>query len=76
MLKVNCKYFDNSYKLITIGGRIKKYCEEFPFVWSIGGDWYDEKTGAFVSFDGTGYVVLSSAARNSISNHVEINCGE
>lgn len=47
--KDNC-YRDNKGKELVIGGRIKKYSEETPWVWSICGNWYNERTGAFVSY--------------------------
>lgn len=49
MLHPNTSYRTNHGRQITIGGRIKAYSPERPFVWSIHGDWYHEETGQFVS---------------------------
>lgn len=48
MLEAEKTYRNQLGKEVLIGGRIKKYSEFFPFVWSVGGDWYDEQTGRFV----------------------------
>lgn len=82
MLEANKIYRDNDGRNISIGGRIKKYSAEFPYVWSIGGNWYDEQTGAFVSLARAGrneqgdllyeYKLLPVENWRSIQNHTEI----
>jgi len=69
MLLVGKLYRDNSGNFVSIGGRVALYSEEKPWVWSIGGDWYDEVTGSFVMFRGGDYEVLSRSALRSIGDH-------
>ncbi len=70
MLEVGKSYLDNSHKLVAIGGRVRDYCSEKPWVWSVGGDWFDEVSGAFVWFTrSSGHVLCSLDAMKSISDH-------
>lgn len=77
MLEAGKTYLDNSGKRVTIGGRIRDYGPDREFVWSIGGDWYCEKTGSFVwgrrTPDGYEHVVLSENSPKSILNHQEVD---
>lgn len=76
MLQEGKCYRDNNHRTITIGGRIRDYSESKPWVWSIGGDWYHEETGAFINFSRTaGHVLMDVDARSSISDHTEIETG-
>lgn len=59
MLEVGKVYRDRRGKEISIAGRIREYSEFFPFVWSVGGDWYDEQTGRFVWTARTGGTYLT-----------------
>lgn len=74
MLEAAKTYRDNEFKLINIGGRIKDYSPSAPFVWSLGGDWYDEQSGAFVMYTPQkGHYLLPVDCRRSISDHTEVN---
>ncbi len=48
MLEANKTYRCENDRLVTIGGRIDKYSPQHPYVWSISGDWFNEKTGQSV----------------------------
>lgn len=48
MLKPGKCYYRNDGKLVEIGGRIRDYSSEMPYVWSTDGFWYDEESGAHV----------------------------
>jgi hypothetical protein len=65
MLQVGQIYKDRNGREILIGGRIKEYSEFRPFVWSVGGDWYDEQTGRFVfsSRNGGHYLAITPTWR-------------
>lgn len=41
-------YRRNDGKIVRIGGRIDAWSHDRPWVWSHGGDWYDENTGEFI----------------------------
>jgi len=73
MLESGKTYLDSSGKHVTIGGRIRHYEQGREFVWSLGGDWYCESTGAFVwgkrTSDGYENVLLSENSPKSILNH-------
>ena len=70
MLEVGKTYQDNKHKLVTIGGRVKIYSPDRPWVWSVCGDWFDEVTGAFVWYTRSGGHALSSVdAMSSIKDH-------
>lgn len=73
MLEAGKTYLNNSGKRVTIGGRIRHYEPGREFVWSIGGDWYCESTGAFawcrLTPDGYENVLLSENSPKSILNH-------
>lgn len=84
MLKEDLSYRRNDGSLLTIGGRVKCYSEETPWVWSINGDWYNENTGAFVSMSKLPWssdndcpkykrVELNVDAWRSIANHDPIS---
>lgn len=74
MLKIEKAYRDQRGKTVLIGGRIKNYSEFFPFVWSVGGDWYDEQTGRFVFTCRTNgvYLAVTHTCR-CIVDHSPIN---
>lgn len=80
MLEEGKCYRDNNGKIIAIGGRIRERSEEAPYVYSRGGNWYNENTGAFVSYakiKGTTndyrFFDLDVNAGKSISNHNPID---
>ena len=80
MLKQDMDYRDNNGDILTIGGRIKKYSKETPWVWSVGGNWYNENTGAFVSYGRVKgkpgefvHTELDVGNGRSISNHTPIS---
>jgi hypothetical protein len=73
MLEANKTYRDNDGRKITIGGRIGEYGPARPFVWAINGDWYDEKTGSFITWTKKeGDKLHPVDSRRSISNHTPI----
>lgn len=54
MLEQGKVYKTNGGIEVRIGGRIKEYSKEQPFVWSIAGNWYHEETGAFITIRNQG----------------------
>ncbi len=70
MLEIGKTYLDNKQKIITIGGKIKNYSKERPWLWSICGDWYDETTGAYIWYTkSAGHIPCPIEAAKSIGNH-------
>lgn len=70
MLEVGKTYVDNMNKIVKITGRITDYSEKKPFVASVGGDWYDENTGCFITYSASnGHHALPIENIKSIKNH-------
>ena len=74
MLKPGTTYRDNQGDKVTIGGRIKRYSADRPWVYSIQANWYDEFSGARVTWASrTGHSLLPTRNLKSISDHRPIN---
>lgn len=69
MLEIGKTYRRNDGGFVTIGGLTKAHKD---YVWSIQGDWYDQKTGRFVSSGQSGYILLRLDGPRSISDHKPI----
>lgn len=73
MLVAGKVYLDNASRRVSIGGRVRDYSAEEPYVWAFSGDWYHEITGEFVMYMRQGgYDVLPLHHRRSIKDHTAV----
>ncbi len=74
MLIPGLTYTRNDGIPATIMGRIRDYSMDAPYLWSLQGNWYDEKTGRFVSYSDKrgGRFLLPADNGRSISNHCSV----
>lgn len=73
MLAVGKTYRRNDGTTLTIGGRIKLYQPERPYLWALSGHWYHEQTGQVVSIDKLNrYILLCGCDSRSITDHKEV----
>jgi len=76
LLRAGSECFTNNGARVTIGGRIRDYSDKQPFVWAIGGNWYHERTGQFVSCDRKfNLVLLPIDSWKSIRRYLCETCG-
>lgn len=67
-LKENTIYHDGNGRPVTIIGPVRDWPNK-PYYWSLQGDWYDPKTGDFISTsrDGTYKPLPEGSLRNLVT---------